>query len=89
MIQIIILKAKTFVKSSHINFRMAPNQLEFSSSKCIFVPNFMRCSHLDQLGQNQAVNLWSGKPEIKTKGSKANPKNDSKIVKKLAFQDKH
>ena len=36
---------------------MAPNQFEFSTPKCIFVPNFIIWPHLEQLGQTLAVNL--------------------------------
>ena len=36
---------------------MASKQLELSTLKCIFVPNFMVSYRLEQLGQNRAVNL--------------------------------
>ena len=36
---------------------MASNQLELSTLKCIFVPNFVVSYRLEQLGQNRAVNL--------------------------------
>ena len=36
---------------------MTPNQLELYTLKCFLVSNFVISSHLEQLGQNRAVNL--------------------------------
>ena len=36
---------------------MTPNQFELYTLKCFLVSNFVISSHLEQLGQNRAVNL--------------------------------
>ena len=44
---------------SDINFQKAPNQFEFSTLMCIFVPNSGLSFHLEQSGKLVAVKCWT------------------------------
>ena len=44
---------------SDINFQMAPDQFEFSTLICIFVPNSGLSFHLEQSWQHVAVKCWT------------------------------